>query len=186
MGKPMKTGIHVADAMTVNPVVISGAKTILESAKIMVKKRVGSLLIIKEEILEGIITEKDLVHFLAKGLDPKTTKVREVMTKKILTISPEEDLYNALLRMKKEKIRRLPVINKKKLVGMLTLNDILKLQPALFDLMVEKGNIRLEKKKEKYVEGSCEVCENFERLYEVDDQYMCAECREQKNNRNYY
>src|SRR3989338_394243 len=149
MGKPMKTGIHVADAMTVNPVVISGAKTILESAKIMVKKRVGSLLIIKEEILEGIITEKDL--------------------------------YNALLRMKKEKIRRLPIINKKKLVGMLTLNDILKLQPALFDLMVEKGNIRLEKKKEKYVEGNCEVCENFERLYEVDDQYMCAECRDEQS-----
>src|SRR3989338_11662732 len=99
MGKPMKTGIHVSDAMTVNPVVIAGTKTILESAKIMMKKRVGSLLIIKEEILEWILTEKDLVHFLAKGLDPKTTKVREVMTKKILTISPEEDLYNALLRM---------------------------------------------------------------------------------------
>ncbi|MDP3727939.1 MAG: CBS domain-containing protein [bacterium] len=175
----MKTGIHVADAMSVNPVTISITKTILECARIMVKKRVGSLLIIKEENLEGIITEKDLVHFLAKGLDPKATKVREIMTNKILTISPEEDLYNAIIRMKREKIRRLPVVNKKKLVGMLTINDVLKLQPALFDLMVEKGNIRLDKKKEKYVEGTCEVCENFERLYEIDDQYICAECRDE-------
>ncbi len=178
----MKTGITVADAMSANPVTIPITKTILECAKIMVKKRVGSLLIMKEEKLEGILTEKDLVHFLAKGLDPKMAKVRELMSTKIHSIAPEEDLYDALTRMKKEKVRRLPVIVKKKLVGMLTLNDIIKLQPALFDLLLEKGHIHLDKKKEKYIEGNCEVCENFEKLYEVDDQFMCAECRQEHLN----
>ncbi len=175
----MKTGIRVADAMSLRPVVISGTITIFECAKLMVKRRVGSLLIVKDSNLEGILTEKDLVHLLAKGLDPKFIKVKEIMIKKIRTIGPDEDLYDALTLMKNEKVRRLPVINKKKLVGMLTLNDILKLQPALFDLMVESKNIHPQNKKGKYVEGGCEVCENFERLYEVDDQYMCENCKEE-------
>lgn len=175
----MKTGIRIADAMSVQPVVIPGTTTILDCAKLMVKKRVGSLLIVKESSLEGIFTEKDLVHFLAKGLDPEVIKVKEAMSKKIHTIEPEEDLYDALIQMKKEKVRRLPVVHKNKLVGMLTLNDILKLQPALFDLMMESKSIRLQAKKEKYVEGGCEVCENFGHLYEVDDQFMCAECKEE-------
>lgn len=175
-----KTGIVVADAMSIHPVVIIANKTILECTKIMMKKRVGSVLITKDAKVEGILTEKDLVHFIARGLNPREVKVREVMTKKVQTIEPSEDLYNALLRMKKEKVRRLPVLQNKKLVGMLTLNDILKLQPALFDVMVEKSNIRLKKEKEKYIEGTCEVCENFSQLYEVDDQYMCAECRDER------
>lgn len=176
----MKTGVTVADAMSVNPVTISSVKTILECAKIMAKKKVGSLLIVGDTILQGIITEKDLVHFIARGLNPETAKVSEIMTKKVQTISPEEDLYEAITRMKREKVRRLPVVNKKKLLGMLTLNDVMKIQPALFDLLREQAHIRLEKKKEKAVEGSCEVCENFGKLYEVDDQYICAECREEK------
>ncbi len=175
----MKTGIRIADAMSATPVVIPGTTTIFECAQLMMKRKVGSLLVAKDAKLEGILTEKDLVHFLAKGLDPQVMKVKEVMTKKIQTIGPEEDLYNALIRMKKEKVRRLPVIHKDTLVGMLTLNDVLKLQPALFDVMVESKSIRSLAKKEKYVEGGCEVCENFERLYEVDDQYMCAECKEE-------
>lgn len=175
----MKTGIRVADAMSGKPVTISVTTSILDCAKIMMKRRVGSLLIVKEGRLEGILTEKDLVYFLAKGLDPQKIKAKEIMTKKIHNISPEEDLYDALIRMKREKVRRLPVLTKNKLVGMLTLNDILKIQPALFDLMSEKGNIRLQNQKEKYVEGTCEVCENFSRLYEVDDQYMCGECKEE-------
>lgn len=180
----MKTGLTVADAMSVNPVTISNSKNILECARIMMKKKVGSLLIVKETTLEGILTEKDLVHFLAKGLNPETTKVKEIMIRKVQTIVPEEDLYEAIVRMKREKVRRLPVVSKKKLVGMLTLNDIMKIQPALFDLLREQANIRLQKKKEKSVEGTCEVCENFGKLYEVDDQYMCTECRSEKASRS--
>ena len=131
----MKTGVLVADAMSVRPVTVPRIKTILECAKIMAQKRVGSLLVIKEEKLEGILTEKDLVHFLAKALDPKTMKINEVMKTKIHTVAPEEDLYDAISLMKREKVRRLPVLAKKKLVGMLTLNDILTLQPTLFDLL---------------------------------------------------
>ena len=175
----MKTGIKVADAMSVVPVSLLPNKTIYECAKIMSKRKVGSLLIIKGDTLEGIITEKDLVHFIAKGFDAKAEKVCEVMTKKIHTISPEEDLYEALHRMKKEKVRRLPVMHNKKLVGMLTLNDILKLQPALFDIIQERSHVRLQKDKEKSVEGNCEICENFAALHDIDGKFICSECREE-------
>jgi len=179
----MKTGIKVADAMSVAPVAIAPTKTVFECSKIMVKRRVGSVLVTSEEKLEGILTEKDLVEFLAKGLDPKKTKVKEIMTRKVLTIGPEEDIYDALHRMKKDKVRRLPVVSKKKLIGMLTQNDILKLQPALFDILVARGRAPLKPKKEKYIEGQCEICENFAQLHEVDDQFICAECKEEVINK---
>ena len=180
----MKTGVSVADAMSVNPVTISGTKSVLECAKIMMKKRVGSLLIVKEDQLEGIITEKDFVHFLAKGLNPETIKAKEIMVTKIHAIAPEEDLSEAIIKMKREKVRRLPVVNKNKLIGMLTLNDIIKLQPTLFEVLREQSNIRLQKKKEKTIEGTCEVCENFGKLYEIDDQFICVECRSEKASRS--
>ncbi len=178
----MKTGIMVSDAMTANPISIPATKTIFECAKIMVKKRVGSLLIVKDKTLLGIITEKDLVNLLAKGLDANKIKARDIMMKKIHSINPEEDLYDALLQMKREKVRRLPVVKNKTLWGMLTFNDIMKLQPALFDILIEKGNIRTHNTKEKFIEGSCEVCENFGKLSEIDGQYMCTECQNEHIN----
>ncbi len=173
----MKTGIKVSDAMSQKPVTIEPTKTIFECAKIMLKKRVGSLLIVKDNNLQGIITEKDLVHFIANGLDPKKIIVSKIMVTKVDTITPDVDLYEALIKMKTEKIRRLPVVHNKKLIGMLTTNDILKIQPALFDILSDQAKIESSKKDQKPVEGECELCENYGKLYEVDGQFLCEGCR---------
>lgn len=173
----MKTGIKVSDAMSQNPVTIPSTKTILECAKIMLQKNVGSILIVNDNNLQGILTEKDLVTFMVKGLDPKKIPVSKVMVKKIDTITPDVDLYEALMKMKTEKVRRLPVVFKQKLIGMLTLNDILKIQPALFEIIQEHAKIESSKKSLKPTEGECELCDNFGKLYEVDGQYLCEECR---------
>lgn len=173
----MKTGIKVSDAMSQTPVTIQPTKTVLDCAKVMLKKNVGSILIVNNNDLQGILTEKDLVSFIARGLDPKKTAVSKVMTKKIDTITPDVDLYEALIKMKTEKVRRLPVIHNKKLVGMLTLSDILKIQPALFEIIQERAKIEFPKKSQKPIEGECELCENYGKLYEVDGQFLCEECR---------
>lgn len=175
----MKTGIKVADAMSLAPVTILPNKSVYEATKIMIKRRVGSLLVIKGDILIGILTEKDIVKFIAKGTDAKKILIKEVMTTKIQTIKPDEDLYEALHRMKKEKVRRLPVVYKGKLVGMLTQHDILKLQPAMFDIIQEKASIKsCGALKGKPNEGNCEVCENFGRLFDVDGKLICVNCRD--------
>jgi len=173
----MKTGLKVLDAMSQNPVTISPTKTILECSRVMLKKNIGSILIVNGNNLQGILTEKDLVNFIAKGLNPKKVLVSKIMTKKIDTIEPEADLFEALTKMKIEKVRRLPVVYKNKLAGMLTLNDILKIQPALFEIIQERAKIESSIISPKPIEGECELCDNYGKIYEVDGQYLCEECR---------
>lgn len=175
----MKTGVRVADAMSRTPVTVSAQTTILECARIMAKKNVGSLLIVKDGAVEGILTEKDLVRFVANGDNAEQIRVHEAMSKKLQTIEPDEDLYDALLKMKLEKIRRLPVVHKNHLVGMLTQNDVLKLQPALFDILQERSHIRTSKGKGAPIKGVCENCENHAELLDVEGRYLCADCKEQ-------
>ena len=79
----MKTGVAVMDAMTNSPVVIKSKETLQSCAKLMLKRKVGSILVMKGEKLLGIVTEKDLVRsVVAKGLNTKTTLVEGIMTKK--------------------------------------------------------------------------------------------------------
>jgi len=143
----MKTGVSIGDAMTQDPIKIGPEETIVEASKLMLKKRVGSLLVMKGKKLAGLITEKDVVRVIARGFDPKKLKVEEIMTKKIHTAKPDDDLYKAVKHMKKNKVKKLPVVYKGNLVGMLTLNDVLKIQPIMYEILYEWGNIKASKEK---------------------------------------
>ena len=148
----MKTGISVGDAMSQNPVAIDSNDSVVKASKLMLKKRVGSLLIVQAGELKGLITEKDIVRLIAKGLSPNKTKVSDVMTKKVHTIKPSEDLFEAIKHMKKNKVRRLPVVYRKKLVGLLTETDVLTLQPVLYEMLYDWGNIEASRKKLEFEE----------------------------------
>ena len=97
----MKTGVKVGDAMTQNPVVISMERTVSFASKVMLENRVGSLLVMQGDKIKGIITEKDVVRVVAKGMSPRRIKISEVMRKKLHTTKPNEDLYEAVRHMKK-------------------------------------------------------------------------------------
>ena len=73
--------------------------------------------------------------------------VKDYMVKKVITISPEVDIYEALLVMRDEDIRMLPVVNDNEVIGLLTVKDILKIQPQLFELLAEKLILREERRK---------------------------------------
>ena len=73
--------------------------------------------------------------------------------KTLFTIEGESDIYDALVIMRDENIRHLPVVNKGEMVGLLTLKDILKIQPALFELIVEKFELREEENKPVFESG---------------------------------
>lgn len=176
----MKTGVSVAAAMTSKPVTIKSEETILRAVQLMRKNRVGSILVLKNEVLKGIFTEHDLVHVIAKEVNVKKTKVGEVMTKRIHSVQPTDDLSEAIHHMQKNKVRRLPVVYKNKLIGLLTQQDIVRIEPALWELMIGREVLKMKKKKEKYFEGECDICENFAQLHEFNDQYICAECLEEE------
>ncbi|MAG78152.1 CBS domain-containing protein [archaeon] len=171
----MKTGVKVMDAMTHAPVVVKPSETLQKCAKLMLKRKLGNVLVIKKEKLIGIVTEKDLIRsVIAKNLDPKKTLVEDIMTKKPKTISPNKDIVKAMQHMQTSKIRRLPVVFKGNVIGIITDKDIIKLQPAILELVA--GRKTIMQKKEKYIEGICESCENYAQLHENNGKYICAEC----------
>lgn len=135
----MKTGYKVLDVMTNKPIIASKELSMKDAAKFMKEKSVNSLLIIENELPIGIITDEDCVRkVLAEGLDAKKTRIKEIMSNELVTIQPNKDIYDALILMRDHGIRQLPVLDGKKLVGFLTLKDILKIEPELIDLLVEQ------------------------------------------------
>ena len=146
----MKTGYKVFDVMTTNPVMIKETKTVKEAAEKMRDESVGSLLVHDDNHdFKGVLTEKDLVvKLIAMGENPDKVKVGEKMTSEdIVTVSPETDIYDALVYMKNSEVRRLPVMKDGELEGIITLKDILAIEPGLFDLVAE--NIRLRESERK-------------------------------------
>ena len=181
----MKIGVKVLDAMTKNPIVIKPNLVISECAKIMETSHVGSL-IVKDGNIMGIITEQDIVRkVVSKGLNPLNTEARNIMETNLFTITGKEDIYDALVLMRDKNIRHLPVVQNGELVGFLTIKDILKIQPQLFELIVDKFEIREEYNKpishKRRLENECEVCGNFSILHYLDYKWICDDCAELKS-----
>ena len=118
--------MKVFEAMTKNPVTVKPNSSVQDAAKIMSEKKIGSIIISGNGEFSGILTERDLVRkVLARGKDPKSVKVNEIMSKPVVRIDEDSDLLDASELMKKKNIRRLVVVDKtKKLVGILSTNDM--------------------------------------------------------------
>ena len=118
--------MKVHEAMTKNPVTVKPNSSVQDVAKIMSEKKIGSIIISGNGELSGILTERDLVRkVLAMGKDPKSVKVKEIMSKPVVRINENSDLLDASELMKKKNIRRLVVVDKtKKIVGILSTNDM--------------------------------------------------------------
>lgn len=174
MKNNIKIGIKVGDIMSRNFVSSKPDISVLSAIKLMVKEKVGSLILQEEGILKGILTEKDIMWALSKKNDLSEIKAKDICTKKITTIRPSADIYDAVKIMKKNKFRRLPVVIKKKVIGYLTLKDILRIQPELFEIArhgYEKREIG-----DLVKEGICEECERFDLLYNKDGRMVCENC----------
>jgi len=174
----MKTGIKVCDAMTKKPESITPDIYLNEASKRMLENGVGSLIVKQDQQVIGIITEKDVVKAVSNNLTPSTTKVEDIMSKKIISIDPKTDLYEAILKMNKEDVRRMPVVSSNnKLIGLLTMKDILKLSPTLYDLRIEKLKIKEENEKISHLPSTCENCGSTAPLYPVKNRFLCAACK---------
>lgn len=183
----MKTGVKVGDIMTRDFISVKPETSILDCAKNMVKKRVGSLILKEGDKLKGIITEGDIIWVMTKKSRKELSKIKasEIAPKKLITISPSADLYQALQKMKKTKYRWLPVTLNGSVIGFLTIKDILRIEPSLFETASEIMQIREESEKLKrrrvggvFKEGLCEECGNFSLLYKVDNRMICEACRD--------
>lgn len=177
----MKTGYKVSDAMVVELIGTHKDATLRECSKLMVDNKIGSLLILDGKKLIGIISETDFMRFIVEGLDFNSVKVKEVMTKNVITISPNKDIVDAMRLMKQYEIKHLPVVQRGEVVGILTIKDVLRIEPDLFDLLFEKIEISEADKKvfRGKNEGLCEICGTFDsNLKNYRGSWVCNECYE--------
>jgi CBS domain-containing protein len=180
--------ILVADVMTRNPETVKPETNLLECAKILVKKRLRSLLVVDKKKLIGIITQRDILWALIKKSKEDLSKIKaiNISARKIATIRPEAPLDEALKKMKKYKFRRLPVVQGKELIGILTIRDILNFHPELYPELEEFKKIKQETEKLKRIkkaksreymhEGICEECGSTDILQKIDGRLLCSSC----------
>ncbi len=117
--------MKVRDLMTAQVVSCSPNTTCSDAARMMKQEDVGSIPVVEGPNLVGIITDRDIiVKCVATNGDCNTMTVSQTMTKNPVTCSPETDAHEASRLMSSEQIRRLPVVEGNKLVGMLALGDL--------------------------------------------------------------
>lgn len=117
----------VRDIMTKEIIMIDGSDTALEAAKMMSEKGISSLFVVKDGDPVGIVTERDFIKKVcAKELPIADVKVSDIMSKILTTADPETPIEVAVQRMVNHKIRRLPIIERGKIVGIITVTDLAK------------------------------------------------------------
>ena len=115
----------VRETMTENPRTIGASASVVEAARLMREEHIGSLPITDDEHLVGMITDRDITtRVVAEAADPKTTPVGEVYSGDLISVEPDNDLDEALQLMARHQIRRLPVVENGRLVGIVAQADI--------------------------------------------------------------
>jgi CBS domain-containing protein len=116
---------QVRDVMTQNPTSCNPSATVVDAAKVMASEDVGSVPVVKDGRLAGVVTDRDIVvRVLAEGRDPNSTTVGEIASSDLETVSPDDDLNTALRKMASSKVRRLPVVDGDELVGIVAQADV--------------------------------------------------------------
>lgn len=178
--------ILVCDLMTRNPLTVGPETNLLDCAKKMLKNKVGALLIVnKNKKLLGYIAQKEILWTIVKkSKNLSGIKAIDISARKLTTIPPKLTIKEAMKRMKKYK--RLPVVQKGELVGLLSAKDILNFNPEFYPEFEELSEIREESEKLKRLkeigyktsQGYCEECGNYSPLSKSGKGLVCEECRE--------
>ncbi|MEM1689104.1 MAG: CBS domain-containing protein [Candidatus Hadarchaeales archaeon] len=116
--------VTVEDFMTRKVVKIEASRTIAEAARLMAEEKVGSIIVFQEDRPVGIVTDRDIVvRAVARGLS-MDEKVEKIMSQPLITVESKTPIIEAIQLMDKHMIRRLPVVEEGKIVGILTSTDI--------------------------------------------------------------
>jgi CBS domain-containing protein len=109
------------DVWAVNP-----GDTVFDSLQLMAEKEVGALLVMDEDSLVGIVTERDYARkVILEGKSSKDSSVAEVMTKRVLCVEPERTVDECMALMTDKRARHLPVVENKQVIGVVSIGDLL-------------------------------------------------------------
>jgi CBS domain-containing protein len=111
--------------MTSNPTTCEPQASVVDAAKVMAQEDVGSIPTVEGDRLVGVVTDRDIViRVVAEGREPQSVTVGDVASRDLVTVSPDDDLDRALELMAENQVRRLPVVEGDKLVGIVAQRDV--------------------------------------------------------------
>jgi CBS domain-containing protein len=121
-------GTSIKEVMTRDVRACEPNATVAEAATVMAGEDVGPVPLVEDGRLVGIVTDRDIVvRVVAEGRDPNATTVREIASTELVTVSPDDDLDDALNLLAERQVRRLPVVEGDRLVGIVAQADIARL-----------------------------------------------------------
>ena len=125
----------VRDIMTDPAITIAEGASVREAAELMRQHNIGSVPVVdSSHSLVGIVTDRDIViRNMARGLDPISHSVEEIMTRDVSSVTPETEIDDAAEVMASDKVRRLPVVKDDRVVGFVALGDISACRDYLFE-----------------------------------------------------
>lgn len=179
----LRTRMLVRDVMSSPVITVDEKESVDKVAQFMELQQLGCIVVIdKDDRPIGIITERDLVtRVLAKNELPSKLTAKEVMTSPLITVSPDESLSNTARQMSRLNVRRLGVVYKGDLVGIISSKDVLAVTPELLETIQEKARIEggnaEETSESPLSAGYCDRCGQWSsRLKEVEGEFICEEC----------
>jgi signal-transduction protein with cAMP-binding, CBS, and nucleotidyltransferase domain len=175
----MKLNILVGDVMTRAVKRIDANDPIDKAAQIMRNERIGSVVAMGEKHVKGIVTTTDIVYKHVAG--KKGTQVRDIMSTDLVTIKPSATIEEAARMMTKRGVEKVLVFDNDNFVGIITNNDILRVEPAIVEILLERIRMGGPKPPSDASINECESCGNYsDSIEEVNGTYLCAECRNEE------
>jgi CBS domain-containing protein len=115
----------IREVMTKDPQTLSQDASVVEAAKLMDQHDIGNIIVVRDSQIWGILTDRDIVvRAIAEGRDPAKTKIGDISSEELTTLSPDETVDRAVELMREKAIRRLPVVEGETPVGIVSLGDL--------------------------------------------------------------
>jgi CBS domain-containing protein len=128
--------LKVEDVMIREVITIDENSSVKEAAEVMNKFEIGCLIAVRKGKAMGIITERDLLkRVVADVKDTTKTKVKDIMSSPLIVVEPDMELEDAVKLMFQMKIKKLPVVDGKRLMGLVSLTDIARFQPQMIKIL---------------------------------------------------
>lgn len=118
-------GQQVKEIMTGRPITLDRDASLADAARLMRDRGIGDVIVVEGEDAEGIVTDRDIViRAVADGADPNTTRLGQIVSGDLTSVAPDDPVERAIALMREKAVRRLPVLEGGKPVGVLSLGDL--------------------------------------------------------------
>ncbi len=180
-----RKNVRVREIM--NSPVITGLveETIEDIANRMFDCEISSVVIMDGNKPVGIVTDRDIVSkVVTQNKKPREMSVKEVMSSPLFTINDDKDVTEASKIMREKNIKKLGVSHNNKLMGIISVSDIVAVMPEIYAIVAEKARISTieARRKSSHLAGICDVCDQwFDDLASTDGKYLCYDCKSDTN-----